>query len=125
TTSDAYGAQPSAMRPSPQPMSITRFRRTSPVPPYSRSSCCGGGRSSDEMAGRSRPTPLVLAALELVAMTTRRYRRSPRQWIGVTLSRPMPGGWTMPALLAHIAFWDARAIYFLDKWGPSGEPTTY
>jgi hypothetical protein len=51
-------------------MSITRLPRTRPTPPYSRSSCCGGGRSSDEIAGRSLPTPLVLAALELVAMTT-------------------------------------------------------
>ena len=41
------------------------------------------------------------------------------------LSRPMPGGWTVSAVFAHVAFWDARAIYFLDKWGPSGEPTTY
>lgn len=41
------------------------------------------------------------------------------------LGRPMPGGWTVSAVLAHVAFWDARAIYFLDKWGPSGEPTTY
>jgi DinB superfamily len=41
------------------------------------------------------------------------------------LSRQMPGGWTVSAVLAHVAFWDARAIYFLDKWGPSGEPTTY
>ena len=41
------------------------------------------------------------------------------------LSRPMPGGWTVAAVLAHVAFWDAWAIYFIDKWGPSGEPTTY
>ena len=41
------------------------------------------------------------------------------------LSRPMPGGWTVSAVLAHVAFWDARAAYFLDKWGPSGEPTAY
>jgi hypothetical protein len=41
------------------------------------------------------------------------------------LSRPMPGGWTVSAVLAHVAFWDARAIYFLDKWGPSGEPSAY
>jgi hypothetical protein len=41
------------------------------------------------------------------------------------LSRPMPGGWTVAAVLAHAGFWDARAIYFLDKWGPSGEPSTY
>ncbi len=41
------------------------------------------------------------------------------------LSRPMPDGWTVAAVLAHAAYWDARAIYFLDKWGPSGEPTVY
>ena len=41
------------------------------------------------------------------------------------LSRPMPAGWTVAGVLAHIGFWDARAIYFLDKWGPSGEPSTY
>jgi len=41
------------------------------------------------------------------------------------LGRPMPGGWTVSAVLAHVAFWDARAIYFIDKWGPGGEPSTY
>ena len=41
------------------------------------------------------------------------------------LSRPMPGGWTVAAVLAHVGYWDARAIYFLDKWGASGEPTVY
>ena len=41
------------------------------------------------------------------------------------LGRPMPGGWTVAAVLAHIGFWDARAIYWLDKWGPHGEPSTY
>jgi hypothetical protein len=41
------------------------------------------------------------------------------------LSRPMPGGWTVAAVLAHVGFWDARAIYFLNKWGPAGEPSTY
>ena len=37
----------------------------------------------------------------------------------------MPGGWTVSAVLAHAAYWDARAIYFLDKWGPDGEPSVY
>ena len=41
------------------------------------------------------------------------------------LSRPMPGGWTVSSVLAHVAYWDARAIYFLDKWGPDGEPSVY
>jgi hypothetical protein len=41
------------------------------------------------------------------------------------LARPMPGGWTVVAVLAHGAFWDARATYWMDTWGPDGEPTTY
>src|ERR1700716_43208 len=41
------------------------------------------------------------------------------------LRRPMPGGWTVAAVLAHAAYWDARAIYWLDKWARTGEPTTY
>jgi len=41
------------------------------------------------------------------------------------LARPMPDGWTVAAVLAHAAYWDARAIYWMDKWGPDGEPTTY
>ena len=36
------------------------------------------------------------------------------------LGRPMPAGWTVAAVLAHVGFWDARAIHFIDKWGPSG-----
>jgi len=41
------------------------------------------------------------------------------------LAGPMPDGWTVAAVLAHAAYWDARAIYWMDKWGPDGEPTTY
>ena len=40
-----------------------------------------------------------------------------------TLSRPMPAGWTVAAVLAHIGFWDARAIFWLDKWGGGVEPS--
>lgn len=41
------------------------------------------------------------------------------------LRQPMPDGWTVSAVLAHVAYWDARAIYFLNKWGPGGEPSVY
>lgn len=41
------------------------------------------------------------------------------------LLRALPGGWTVAASLAHAALWDAWAIYWIDKWGPGGEPTTY
>ena len=40
------------------------------------------------------------------------------------LNRPMPAGWTAAAVLAHIGFWDARAIALLDKWGRGVEPST-
>ena len=39
------------------------------------------------------------------------------------LAQPMPAGWTVAGVLAHIAYWDAYAIYWLDKWARSGEPT--
>jgi hypothetical protein len=39
------------------------------------------------------------------------------------LGRPMPGGWTVAAVLAHLGFWDARAIYLIDKWEGGVEPS--
>lgn len=54
-----------------------------------------------------------------------RLRALVAQMSDAELSRPLPGGWTVAAVLAHVAFWDARAIYYIDKWGPSGEPSTY
>src|SRR6267143_3483721 len=41
------------------------------------------------------------------------------------LSRPMPAGWTVAGVLAHIGFWDARAIYWMDKWARGAAPTPY
>lgn len=37
------------------------------------------------------------------------------------LRRPMPAGWTVAAVLAHIGFWDARASFLLDKLGRGAE----
>jgi hypothetical protein len=31
------------------------------------------------------------------------------------LSRPMPGGWTVAAVLAHLAFWDQRAVLLCEQ----------
>ena len=39
------------------------------------------------------------------------------------LSRPMSGGWTVAAVLAHMAFWDARALSLMDKWAAGSEPS--
>ncbi len=32
------------------------------------------------------------------------------------LVRPLEAGWTVSAALAHIAFWDQRALVLLDRW---------
>jgi hypothetical protein len=36
------------------------------------------------------------------------------------LRRQMDAGWTVSAILAHLAFWDQRAVVLLDKWQQSG-----
>ena len=36
------------------------------------------------------------------------------------LAAPMPDGWTVAAVLAHLAFWDHRVVLLLDQWGPDG-----
>jgi uncharacterized damage-inducible protein DinB len=41
------------------------------------------------------------------------------------LARPMAGGWTVAGALAHVAYWDARAIYWLDTWARGTAPTPY
>jgi hypothetical protein len=41
------------------------------------------------------------------------------------LGRPMDAGWTVAAVLAHVAFWDQRIVVLLDEWerkGPSWRP---
>lgn len=32
------------------------------------------------------------------------------------LMHSMPAGWTVAGVLAHMAFWDARAVYLIKKW---------
>ena len=36
-------------------------------------------------------------------------------------ARPTPGGWTVASSLAHVAFWDQRILFWLDRW-ERGEP---
>ena len=40
------------------------------------------------------------------------------------LARPMPAGWTVAAVLGHLAFWDQRILVLLDRWeqSPSAVP---
>jgi len=39
------------------------------------------------------------------------------------LAGPLPAGWTVAAVLAHLAFWDYRIVTLLDAWGPDGRGT--
>jgi hypothetical protein len=39
------------------------------------------------------------------------------------LRRPMPAGWMVAGVLAHMAFWDARALYFMNKWEGGTPPS--
>jgi hypothetical protein len=39
-----------------------------------------------------------------------------RQLSAVDLRTPMPAGWTVSAVLAHLAFWDLRALTLIQKW---------
>ncbi len=36
------------------------------------------------------------------------------------LCTPMEAGWTVSAVLAHLAFWDLRAITLIEKWKREG-----
>ena len=39
------------------------------------------------------------------------------------LSRPMPAGWTIAGVLAHLAYWDQRIVVLMDRWGADGRGT--
>jgi hypothetical protein len=39
------------------------------------------------------------------------------------LARPLPAGWTVAGVLAHLAFWDFRIVALLDRWGADGRGT--
>ena len=36
------------------------------------------------------------------------------------LQHPLPAGWTVAGVLAHIAYWDQRAFLLLDQWEKNG-----
>ena len=36
------------------------------------------------------------------------------------LARPLAAGWTVAAVLAHVAFWDQRALILLERWRKAG-----
>jgi hypothetical protein len=38
------------------------------------------------------------------------------------LRRPLPAGWTIAAVLGHLAFWDQRALLVLEQWDKGKTP---
>ena len=38
------------------------------------------------------------------------------------LAQPLPAGWTVAAVLAHLAFWDERVKLLFDRWRTTGVP---
>jgi hypothetical protein len=38
------------------------------------------------------------------------------------LARPLPAGWTVAAVLAHLAFWDERVHLLFERWRTTGVP---
>jgi Mycothiol maleylpyruvate isomerase N-terminal domain len=36
------------------------------------------------------------------------------------LARPLDAGWTVGAVLAHLAFWDQRALILIERWEKEG-----
>jgi hypothetical protein len=36
------------------------------------------------------------------------------------LARPLDAGWTVGAVLAHLAFWDQRALVLIERWEKEG-----
>jgi hypothetical protein len=43
-------------------------------------------------------------------------------WTDADLTHPMPAGWTVSGVLAHMAFWDARVLFYLRRWAEGAEP---
>lgn len=44
------------------------------------------------------------------------------------LSLPLPAGWTVAGVLAHLAFWDQRIIVLVERWereGPGSTPRPF
>jgi Mycothiol maleylpyruvate isomerase N-terminal domain len=39
------------------------------------------------------------------------------------LAEPMPAGWTVAGVLAHLAYWDQRIVVLMDRWGADGRGT--
>ena len=63
------------------------------------------------------PTDRTYMALNDAARS--RLRTLVARLTDADLARPMPAGWTVASVLAHVAFWDQRILVLLDRWEQS------
>ena len=56
------------------------------------------------------------------AAELRRLRTLVERLSDADLARPTPGGWTVASSLAHVAFWDQRILFWLDRWERGESP---
>src|SRR5262245_63157660 len=56
------------------------------------------------------------------SMELRRLRALVDRLSDADLARPTPGGWTVAGSLAHVAFWDQRILFWLDRWEQGEAP---
>ena len=59
------------------------------------------------------------------AAELRRLRALVDRLSDADLARPTPGGWTVAASLAHVAFWDQRVLFWLDRWDQGAAPESF
>jgi hypothetical protein len=48
------------------------------------------------------------------------FARKVRQLTAVQLTQPLEAGWTVSAVLGHLAFWDLRALDLIRAWEENG-----
>ena len=56
------------------------------------------------------------------AAELRRLRGLVERLSDADLARPTAGGWTVASSLAHVAFWDQRVLFWLDRWDRGEAP---
>jgi hypothetical protein len=56
------------------------------------------------------------------AAELRRLRTLVERLSDADLARPTSGGWTVAGELAHVAFWDQRVLFWLDRWDQGQAP---
>jgi len=55
---------------------------------------------------------------------TRRLEALVARLSDADLARDLGEGWTVAVALAHLAFWDGRAVYGLRRWAADGTPVS-